>query len=169
MVGGRGLVVYHCYGGAHSSVVAAAIHLGLLPSDRPPLVPELDRLRLFDFQPRSAHGHLWLLGRDAQGRGVYVLARRGCGRVVERALRDLAQALGHQPPRLVDTMPAVNWALRVGGFASRTLGLWRLGRPLLTWGVRRAYPRLRHLAGVGCAVDPQAGAEPPPGSGVNGQ
>jgi hypothetical protein len=29
-------IIYHCYGGTHSSVIAAAIHLGLLPEDRVP-------------------------------------------------------------------------------------------------------------------------------------
>ncbi|MGB3963216.1 MAG: DUF3189 family protein, partial [Tepidanaerobacteraceae bacterium] len=29
-------IFYCCYGSAHSSVVAASIHLGLLPSDRVP-------------------------------------------------------------------------------------------------------------------------------------
>ncbi|HPZ72110.1 MAG TPA: DUF3189 family protein, partial [Peptococcaceae bacterium] len=28
-------IIYNCYGGAHSSVTAAALHLGLLPEARP--------------------------------------------------------------------------------------------------------------------------------------
>jgi len=41
-------VIYHCYGGAHSSVTAANIHLGLLPRERTPGYRELISQKLFD-------------------------------------------------------------------------------------------------------------------------
>ncbi|HEX3010797.1 MAG TPA: DUF3189 family protein, partial [Syntrophomonadaceae bacterium] len=34
-------IIYHCFGGSHSSVTAAAIHLGLIEKHRPPSMEEL--------------------------------------------------------------------------------------------------------------------------------
>ena len=39
------LIIYHCYGGAHSSVVAAAIHLNKLDKR----IPQLKNCFLFHF------------------------------------------------------------------------------------------------------------------------
>ena len=37
------IVLYHCYGAAHSSVLSAAIHLGLLADDRIPGLRKLGK------------------------------------------------------------------------------------------------------------------------------
>ena len=34
-------IIYSCYGGAHSSIIASAIHMGYLPTDRIPSVEEI--------------------------------------------------------------------------------------------------------------------------------
>ena len=41
-------IIYHCYGGSHSSVIAAALHLGLLAKDRIPNETELMAIPYFD-------------------------------------------------------------------------------------------------------------------------
>ncbi|HCX78095.1 MAG TPA: hypothetical protein DG577_01645, partial [Firmicutes bacterium] len=43
-------MIYHCYGGAHSSVTAAAVHVGLLARDKTPSRLELVSLPYFDAQ-----------------------------------------------------------------------------------------------------------------------
>ena len=42
------IIIYRCYGGTHSSVMAASIHLELLPGDRKPAGKELLALPYFD-------------------------------------------------------------------------------------------------------------------------
>ena len=46
---------------------------------------------------------------------------------------------------IVNTLRAVNWQMRIGGFLSRRLGLVSLGRPLVARGARRAYPQLTKI------------------------
>ena len=66
-------VIYHCYGRAHSSVVASHLHLGTLPLDGPVLkeqilaIPEFDRAEAADF------GEPYFVGQDEAGNEVYIL------------------------------------------------------------------------------------------------
>jgi len=142
-------VVYHCYGGAHSSVVAAAVHLGLLPEDRVPSPDELWSVRYFDKQDAADHGRIREMGTDRAGNKVCILGRRGCFRQLERAVREVAMCLGvwrEGDVLFVDTLGCVNWYMRAGGFLSRAARLKRLGRPLVIYGARKAYPAIRSLA-----------------------
>ena len=41
-------IIYSCYGGTHSSPIAAAIHLGRLPDDRIPSPEELMKTDYYD-------------------------------------------------------------------------------------------------------------------------
>ena len=41
-------IIYHCFGGSHSSVSAAALHLGLLDRQRTPTEEELVRIPYYD-------------------------------------------------------------------------------------------------------------------------
>ncbi|MEW6031384.1 MAG: DUF3189 family protein [Bacillota bacterium] len=142
------IVIYHCYGGAHSSVVAAAVHLGLLPQDRPPTARELCSIRYFDKQDQSDHGRIRPMGTDAEGHAVFLLGRRNCPGLLERSVREVARhvGVGTEDVRFVDTMPCVNWFMRLGGFTSRVLRLPALGRPVVIHGTRLAYPCLKRLA-----------------------
>lgn len=140
-------VVYTCYGGAHSSPVAAAIHLGWLSSDRVPEVRELLDVPRFD-RPRSRdHGLLEHMGQDEAGHDVYVMGRGPRPEPVERALESGYEAAGKDPDELliVSTLRCVNGLMRVGGFLSRYLGWVRVGRPIVAWGTQRAFFSLVQL------------------------
>ncbi|MDA8442312.1 MAG: DUF3189 family protein [Peptococcaceae bacterium] len=140
-------IIYNCYGGSHSSVTSAAIHLGLLQCDSIPCKEELWRLPLYDKQVKKDHGTLNFMGTDELENAVYVVGRRSMGKPAQRALNTLAQiyAIPQNDFMLVDPMPFVNWAMKIGGITSRRLGLVAIGRPVVTWGNRKAYP---HLAGL---------------------
>ncbi|HEX3016104.1 MAG TPA: DUF3189 family protein [Desulfobacteria bacterium] len=143
-------IIYNCYGGSHSSVTSAAIHLGLV-GDRVPCARDLCRLPNYDAQVRKDHGTLRLMGTDEFQNQVYVVGRRSMGKPVSRAMAGLAEIFGipKQDFMLVDPMPFVNLAMMIGGYTSRRLGLIPLGRPIVCWGTRLAFPRLRKLvAGV---------------------
>jgi len=141
-------VIYTCYGGTHSSPVAAAIHLGLLPRDRVPSAGQLETLPLFDRVDGTSRGRLTLVGVDGRGNPVYVVGR---GSTDLAALRNTIQSTlrlagrADLPLLVVDTLDCVNGLMRVGGYLSRRLGLVRIGRPLVILGTQLTYPRLVRL------------------------
>jgi hypothetical protein len=141
------LVIYYCYGGTHSSPVAAALHTGLLPAERIPTRKELLQLPWFDRIQTDQRGQLFFVGKDQAGNAIYI-----CGRGKERD--GIAQAIksgfslsggDSQELFFVDTMPAVNLVMRVGGYLSRRLGLVALGRPLAILGAQLAFPQLLRI------------------------
>lgn len=140
-------VVYSCYGGAHSSRTAAAIHLGRLPVDRVPGAREILAVPGFDRVENDRLGIAELAGVDDAGHRVYVLGRGPRPGIVERAFQSGFRAGGGDPDQLlfVNTLSTVNLLMRVGGFLSRRLGWVRLGRPLVVLGTRRAYPAIVRL------------------------
>lgn len=138
---GTRCVVYHCFGGAHTSVVAAAIHLGLLPTR--PSWHEVAAFPLFDRTPTRDRGWPLYLGTDERGRRVYAMGRGRDGRSTALVLDGLLRAL-HLDGRLVnhDTLVCAGPLTKLGGYLSRRLGLVRPGRTLAAVGVTRDIPRL---------------------------
>lgn len=138
-------IIYHCYGGAHSSVAAAAIHLGLLPLPK----PSREAIRAIPFFDQHTHldqGRLFFYGTDARGNEVFVLGRAGAAAILERTIRFAFKLAGEGEEILfVNTIPAVNVWMRVGGFLSRRLGWVGVGRPLVTLGTELAVPKLASL------------------------
>lgn len=133
-------VIYHCYGGSHSSVTVAGIHLGLLPRDRIPSFWELLRVPHFDGNGPSAPGRFYFMGRDWRGNEVYVLGKRTLGQKFNLLLHkvaDLFSCSGHFYP--FDTTAFLNPLMVLGGFLSRRLKLVSLGRPLVVLGTQLAY------------------------------
>lgn len=133
-------IIYHCYGGAHSSVIAASVHLGLVPTDRIPTATEIQRLALFDGPVGKDHGLIRFMGRDEFGNEIYTMGRRNAGKQIERVLLGVAEILaGTGDLVMVDVLAYVNWVMVVGGYTSRKLGLVTLGRPIVTLGVQRFF------------------------------
>lgn len=142
-------VIYHCYGRAHSSVVAAHLHLGTLPLAGPVskeqimAVPEFDRAEAADF------GAPYFVGQDEAGNEVYILGLNGQTPLCVRAMLSLAGQLGLADRiLLVNTLTAIGLTTRVGGFISKKLRCPRLGKPLAALGIIRSLPRLRQLVAV---------------------
>lgn len=137
-------IVYYDYGGSHTSVVAANIHVGRLPRERKPKAHELLELPWFDKTTEKDFGHLHLVGTDESGHMVYVLGTKNShyGGVLE----GLSRLLNLEGEFLyAGTMPYVTFITRIGGFVSRSLSWTRLGRPLVILGIREAYSGLRQL------------------------
>lgn len=139
-------IIYRCFGGAHSSVVAAAIHLEQLRTDSLPSDAELMRLTLFDRQTQDGHGLMHFFGFDERGMQVYCLGCRTAGETVERVLLQVAEVLGvREELYFVDTLHCVTFKMRIGGYLSRRWQLIRFGRPLVLDGTRKAFPALVKL------------------------
>lgn len=81
------------------------------------------------------------MGVDDDGNEVYTLALGGGHRRMKYAVNAALQLaeVSRVEYRLVNCLPCVNLATRIGGFSSRSLGLIWLGRPLVAWGVARSY------------------------------
>ena len=140
-------VFYQCYGRSHTSVVAAHIHLGNLPSGALPSVKQIMALPFFDEAEEADFGRPLLFGRDANGHEVFAIGlglgvRAGLG-----AISGLFNISGASQPLVVNTLEGLGIVARVGGGLSRQLGLVSLGRPMAAYGVRGAYPRLVKTVG----------------------
>jgi hypothetical protein len=134
-------IVYHCYGGAHSSVTAAAVHLGWLPTDRLPDEVELKRLPYFDRTTSKDHGHIRFMGRDRYDNEIFVLGRRNCTKIFENMAKGLIAVFGKSKEEYLffNVMPYVNWKMVLGGYTSRRLGITNFGRPIIIRGVLASY------------------------------
>lgn len=141
------VVVYCCYGSSHTSVVAAAIHVGRLDPTSLPTRDTVLGLPRFDRVGRSELGRLFPAGRGPAGEEVYFAGFGPGRRLVHRAALDLLAAA--EVPRgqvlLVDALSRADWLVRLGGTLSRGLGLVGVGRPLVAAGIRRVYPALADL------------------------
>ncbi len=139
-------IIYHCFGGSHSSVTAAALHLGLLPRDRRPTLEELMAIPYFDNTDNSNFGSIRFMGVDEYENVVYILGKKSLGNRYSNVLHGTAETLGVGDQILaVNTMPNVNWFMKIGGFISRRIGIVILGRPLVGIGTQQAYFALASL------------------------
>lgn len=135
-------IVYHDFGGSHSTATAVAIHLGLIPEDRVPDAKDfLTKVPFFDSLTARDHGKLFYVGQDEWKNEVYLLPRANRPDLVLNAVSSTIKALGGSLEEwvFVDTLPTVNLWMRIGGYLSRRLGLVLIGRPIATFGTRRAF------------------------------
>ena len=141
------LIIYSCYGGAHSSPVAAAIHLGRLTGNPLPSLEAISSLLYFDIVDGEDRGRVFPVGTDEFGNAIYVLGRGSDARSIQQAVKSGYMLAGGDPRQVlfVNTLKAVNWRMRIVVFLSRRLGLVSIGRPLVTRGSRLAYPKLAQI------------------------
>jgi hypothetical protein len=137
-------IVYHCYGGAHASPTAAAIHLGLFPSNRWPRYSDFKKIEHFDRMTWNDHGRLVKAGVDASGNEVYILGRRNSPKLIIGLIREFIRLTGGDPDEyyFVNCVQRLNLFMVTGGFSSRSLGLVHFGRPIVTFGTLLSYPIL---------------------------
>lgn len=143
------IVIYQDIGGAHSSVVAANIHLNRLPSDVVPDKKDILALPTFDKIQLKDWGHLIYIGEDEFGAKVYTLSRQRKPELVIPAITDMYSILIGDTKGLyiMNTIPAVNVWMAIGGYSSRMLGLVGFGRPIVAYGVLKAYKKIAVIVG----------------------
>ncbi|ARU63019.1 hypothetical protein CBW65_20105 [Tumebacillus avium] len=137
-------VIYHCYGSAHSSVVAAAIHLGRLPADRVPNHQEVLHLADYDKVESWQIGTLFFKGQDEWGNAVYTLGLGKDAKRSKQAAVTLIELLAVDTSQLFfnEALPHINTLAKIGGAVSRRYGMVRWGRPLSAFGIRKSYWQL---------------------------
>jgi hypothetical protein len=142
-------IIYHCFGGAHSSVTAAAIHLGLIERHRPPSIDELNSLPYYDKTTNDDFGTIRFMGVDEFGHEVYVMGKKSMDNRLANILNAIAEMLGVADQNLmVDAMNRVNISMKLGGFTSRRMGLSFLGRPVVSRGTIKAFFTLVNLVEI---------------------
>lgn len=143
------IIIYNCYGGTHSSILASAIHLKRLPSDRIPTKQEILAVDYFNRLTYKDMGRLIYHGADDDGNHIYTVGR-GTSKALVPAMRNLAMALcktkGIEEHFLfINCSPTVPPLMTIGGFFSRALHMDFVGVPLLTAGVRQTYYNITKL------------------------
>ncbi|NLC50763.1 MAG: DUF3189 family protein [Firmicutes bacterium] len=134
------IVVYNCFGGTHSSVIAASLHVGRLPADRLPTPEEIERLPFYDRIPKRMVGSLHYIGTDEDDNEVYALGIGKHKDIVRKAILSLLKLYNlEEQILLVDASKKLNIITRIGGFTARQLGIVSVGRPLTVYGVRKGY------------------------------
>jgi len=143
------VIIYNCYGGTHSSILASAIHLKRLPMDRIPTKQEILSIEYFNRLTYKDMGRLIFHGTDEDGNRIYTVGR-GTSRALIPAMRNLAIALckdnGIEEHFLfINCSPTVPPLMTMGGFFSRGLHMDFIGVPLLTAGARQTYYNITKL------------------------
>ncbi|NLU40805.1 MAG: DUF3189 family protein [Firmicutes bacterium] len=144
------IIVYHDFGGTHSTALAAAIHLGIVGKNGATSVSAdelLNRVPYFDQVPGHCKGTVMHVGRDSAGHEVYILGRRRNADLAINAVLSACRFIGKCQAEFmfVDVSKRVNWLMRIGGFLSRGLGMVQLGRPIVVKGTQIAYPSIARL------------------------
>ena len=138
---------YHCYGGAHTSVTCASIHLNYLPNDRIPKTCEFKAIPFYDKMENRELGKPVYMGRDDMGWDIYVVGMKDGKNVVIPAIISYLNAnnVSRREVLFVSALVQLHPITAIGGIVSRRLGLAFIGRPMTIWGIRRSYPHLVEL------------------------
>lgn len=137
------IVIYQCFGGAHSSVLAAAIHTHMLPVDRIPAGEEIINLPFYDKTPDRKIGVPLFFGTDEFQNKIFIQGLGKAKKIVPNVLESFLQLEGISTEKvyLKNTLQYVTLSVRLGGFLSRGLGMVFPGRLITVYGLKKSYPR----------------------------
>lgn len=144
------IYIYNDYGGTHTTSLAAAYHLKQLPqSERKLTSEEILKVKYFNKLTKSDFGKIIFHGTDEEGNSVYSIGRKR-NKFVVPALKELTlllQGKYHFEEKIVfsNTSPTVPFAMSLGGFFSRGLGLDFIGVPLLVIGAKQCCDNIFRL------------------------
>ncbi|CAM3878218.1 DUF3189 family protein [Mesobacillus thioparans] len=143
------IYIYDDYAGTHSTAIAAAYHLKKLPTDRKLSKEEILNIDYFNKLTKDDFGKLFFHGLDEEGNSVYTIGRKR-SKLVVPALGNLfllLQNKGNNQERIIfsNTSPTVPFAMTMGGFFSRGIGLDFIGVPLLIAGAKQSSNNIYNL------------------------
>ncbi len=140
---------YCCYGGAHTSVTCASIHLGFLPQNRIPEPYEFKAVPFYDKMDNDKLGTPMYVGRDPLGWDIYIIGLKNAKLISLPAIKSYLNTFDHTQKNLlfVNALAELHPITAIGGYTSRHLGGISIGRPLTIWGIRRSYPKFLDLVG----------------------
>jgi len=140
-------LVYHCFGGAHTSITCASIHLNYLPCDKIPSEKEFSSIPFYDETESYRVGTALFMGKDEQGIDVYVWGMKGGKSLVIPSIRSYINQTNSKRNEIlfVNALSNLHPLTSVGGIASRKLGLVSLGRAMTIKGIILKYPAFVEL------------------------
>ena len=138
---------YCCYGGAHTSVTCASIHLHYLPENRIPEFAEFRSVPFYDKMDNCKLGTPVYVGTDEMGWDIYIIGMKHAKQLVIPAVKSYLNACGVDQTDflLANALVELHPITSVGGVLTRRLGIVSIGRPMTVWGIRRSYRRLVRL------------------------
>ena len=133
-------IIYHDEGGIHASLIAASIHLNLLPMEYVPNKSELKKLSTFNRCDKKCWGRLVYQGKDEYNNRVYTLGRKHAGYLATNTLQSVTQMVEGKEEGVfcVDTSRFNNYRTSL----AMRLGFHSLGESLATLEAIKAYPEL---------------------------
>jgi len=135
---------YHCYRGAHLSIVAAALHLNLINTDSG--ISSILRLEYFDVLQNQDMGVPVLAGYDSNNDPVYFVGMGKGSKLFVRFADSITGELGVELKfKSIDCLQCLGFVTRLGGYISNYKGLRKIGRYLAAWGVHRNLGKLSTL------------------------
>ncbi|VBB06166.1 Hypothetical protein LUCI_1382 [Lucifera butyrica] len=140
-------IIYCCFAGAHASVVASAIHCGLLPAGCIPTRDHILAVPYYDRTEPELIGKVYFMGMDDKENQIYFAGMKNERARMMAAIMLLLDAAGicRQTYILQDTFPLINFSTKFGGLLSKRIYLTRLGRILSVWGIQRQYEQFVKL------------------------
>ena len=140
------IYIYNCYGGTHSSSLAAAVHLKKLPLDRIPSKEEILNVDGFNKLTYKDMGKIIYHGTDEEGNKVFSVGR-GTSKVLIPCLKNLITLLhdecGLNCKIIFSNMsPTVPPVMTMGGFFSRGFNIDFIGVPLLVLGAKQSFKKV---------------------------
>ena len=135
-------IIYSCYGGAHSSITAAAIHTGILPNDRIPSKEEILAVPFYDETMGKDIGRPIHMGVDEWNNDVYVVGMGSNREMHTKMIYEFANEFNDKNQKdimIIKAIDLINTYVRFGGLLSRRLNIISLGRPLTVYGMRKNF------------------------------
>jgi hypothetical protein len=121
----------------------------MLNKYKPPTVEDLMKIPYYDKTKDADFGTIRYMGTDEFGNEIYVLGKKSLGNRYSAILMGVAEILEKSDQLVVvNCMDLVNWSMKIGGFTSRRLRLALLGRPVVTWGTKKAFQQLVNLVEI---------------------
>lgn len=141
-------IIFSCYGGAHTSIVAAGIHLGYLPKDEKASYKEILATPFFDQTETINIGIPLYMGQDKYNNEIYVIGmgsyRRQGSELIYQFINEIKGRCRGEVV-IINSIALINLEIRIGGFLSRKLGLINLGRRIIVYGISKKYNRFVQL------------------------
>lgn len=142
-------IFYHCYGGAHTSVVCAALHLDYLPRDDIPEAAVIEAIPFYDKMEDKNIGSTVFVGTDEYGSDIYIMGMRNGREIVIPSIKSYLNeySVSYNDILFVNALVTLHPMTALGGMLSMRLGFVSIGRPLSIWGIQRSYGSFVELVG----------------------
>ncbi|MCM3571398.1 DUF3189 family protein [Neobacillus mesonae] len=144
------IYIYNDYGGTHTTSLAAAYHLKLLPQSDVKLTTEqILNVPYFNKLDHEDFGKLIFHGIDEDGNPVYTIGRKR-NKLVVPALKEMILLLQDKfqfQEKIIfsNTSPTVPITMSIGGFFSRGLKIDMIGIPFLVKGAKQCCDNIFRL------------------------